>query len=163
VYYGFQTENEERAIAALLVYGVYKSRDVSKFKTSRSWWGTVQDAVRSSATMANGDLFEFVQRLQAKLKCPAIKPYYMATASNIVTSAVLPTGELVELKEQGRNLLWSELVEEADHEAVLEHLERKTGSVISLVQHRIEREKALYERGIIDVEEVEEGDDFDEE
>lgn len=162
MYYGFRTENEERAIAALLVYGVYRSRDVEKFKTSRSWWGAVQDAVRSSATTANGDLFEFIQRLQVKLKCPTIKPYHMATVTNTVTSAVLSTGEIVELKEQGRDVLWSELVEEADDEAVLEQLERRTGGVISLVQDRIEREKALYDRGIIDVPAIEEGDEDDE-
>lgn len=52
MYYGFQTEREEIGVAALLVYGVYQSRDRGRFKVSLDMWGRVGSAVKNAARMS---------------------------------------------------------------------------------------------------------------
>lgn len=163
--YGFQTDREEVGIAALLIYGVYQSRDRERFKPTPKMWGRIGSAVKNAARRARRSaaaqeapgaaLNNFVDRLQPKLMCRAVQPRYMSSHSRITTGLVLETGEVVEIKEEGKRGFWTEILEQADAAPVMRALTQETGLVVAHVRDRIEREKALRERGFLD--EPEEG------
>ena len=50
--FGFDTGDENAGMAALLVYGVYRSRDIKRFKVTPDMWGIIERGVKSSATRA---------------------------------------------------------------------------------------------------------------
>lgn len=152
MYYGFDTGDENAAIGALLVYGVYRSRDVQRFKVTPDMWGVIERAVKSAAKRA-GDLHDFIERLKPKLACSALKPKWMSTELHTVTQYVDPqTGEIIEKRDLGRRQFWVEILEEIEHGPVLEVLYQKTSWVIALVRDRLERERPLEASGFLKIE-----------
>lgn len=139
--YGFDTSNEEAAVGALLVYGVWRSRDVAALKITPEIWGMVERAVKSCAKRA-ADLHEFLEDLKPRLKCATIHPRYMTAGQNTVTFIETADGELLGGMRPRREF-WTAVLEDADHKAVLEALYGKTGWIIALVRDRIEREKPV--------------------
>lgn len=161
MYYGFETSDEAAAIGALLVYAIYKSRDVKRFKVTPDMWGVIERAVKSSSKRAL-DLNDFIEKLKPKLACSTIRPSAMATSQNTVTMVVNPvTGELIQKQDQGRREFWVHILEQADHRLVLERLYKRTSLIIALVRERLERERKLVEAGLIPDEPPTE-DDFEE-
>lgn len=155
MYYGFNTGDENAALGALLVYGIYRSRDVKRFKVTPDMWGIIERAVKSTAKRAL-DLHDFIERLKPRLMCSTLKPKWMATDTDTITMAVDPeTGELLQKQDKGRRQFWVEILEEVDHQAVLDILYRKTSWVIALVRDRLERERPLEVSGIIKEEDEE--------
>ncbi|HHV61131.1 MAG TPA: hypothetical protein GXX51_00595 [Firmicutes bacterium] len=155
MYYGFETSDENAGIAALLVYGVYRSRDVKRFKITPDMWGTIERAVKSSAKRAL-DLHDFIEKLKPKLMCSALKPRWMDTNPGTITMVQNPeTGELIQKTDSGRRQFWVEILEEIDHRPVLDILYQKTSWVIALVRDRLEREKPLEQSGLIKEDEEE--------
>lgn len=156
MYYGFDTDDENAAIAALLVYGVYRSRDQKRFKVTPDMWGIIERAVKSSAKRAM-DLHDFIEKLKPKLSCSSIQPRWMDTESHTLTMVQdLRDGSFVQVEDKGRRKFWVEILEEIDHGPVLEILYRKTAWVIALVRDRLEREKPLEAAGFLRQEKEEE-------
>lgn len=157
--YGFDTSNGSAALGALLVFGIYKSRDVRKFKVSVDMWGIIERGVKSSAKRAE-DLTDFIEKLKPKLMCGAINPRYMKTEQDAVTMYHdRDTGELWSKANDDKRQFWTRLLEEADAQAALEALYKKTSLIIALVRDRLEREKPIeaqlyQEDAVIDAEEV---------
>lgn len=151
MYYGFETSDENAGLAALLVYGVYRSRDVKRFKITPDMWGIIERAVKSSAKRAL-DLTDFIEKLKPKLHCSSLHPSAMATGAqlNTVTMAInYETGELIEKQDKGRREFWVHILDTADHQAVLMQLYKRTSLIIALVRERLERERKLIEAGLI--------------
>lgn len=151
MYYGFETGSEDAAIAALLVYGTYRSRDVKRFKISPDMWGIIERAVKSSAKRAL-DLHDFIEKLKPKLMCSSLKPRWMSTDPRSYSTVVLDDGSLVVKEDKGRRRFWVEILEDINHEPVLAILREKTAWVIALVRDRLERERPLEVQGIIKAE-----------
>lgn len=157
MYYGFETQDENAALGALLVYGIYRSRDMKRFKITPDMWGIIERAVKGSAKRAT-DLHDFIEKLKPRLSCSTLKPKWMATDEKTVTMAVnRETGELIQKQDKGRRQFWVEILEEVDHQAILDILYKKTSWVIALVRDRLERERPLEVSGIIIEDEGEEG------
>jgi len=149
MYYGFDTSDENAAIGALLVYGIYRSRDVKRFKVTPDMWGMIERAVKSSAKRAM-DLNDFIEKLKPKLHCSTIKPQFMKTDLDTFTMyRDLDTGEIYHLQDEGKREFWVRLLEECDHEKVLERLYQRTSLIIALIRDRLERERPLEIKGII--------------
>jgi hypothetical protein len=150
VYYGFATSDEDAAVGALLVYGIWRSRDVRRFKISPGVWGQVEQAVKSSAKRAM-DLNDFIERLKPKLHCATIQPRWMwdGTTQTMTMRMDPETGEIMHIQDQGRRVFWTNLLETADHQTVLDRLYKRTSLIIALVRDRLEREKPLEARGLI--------------
>ena len=73
-----------------------------------------------------------------------------------VTMAVnRETGEIIQKQDKGRRQFWVEILEQIDHQAVLDILYKKTSWVIALVRDRLERERPLEVSGIIKEEDEE--------
>ncbi len=162
MYYGFNTSDEHAAIGALIVYGIYRSRDTNRFKVTPDMWGQIERAVKSSAKRAM-DLTDFIEKLKPKMHCSSIKPQYMKIPNDSVLMVRTETGELIQVEDKGKREFWVKLLEEADDKAVLDRLYTKTSLIIALVRDRLEREKPLEAQGIIkyeiDSEEEEEIED----
>lgn len=140
--YNFDTANENAATAAFLVYAVYRSRDMKRFKVSPSMWDTIERAVKSVAKRAE-DMAEFIEKLKPKLACASIKPKWAKTVPDGTISMIQgPGGDLIEIgQDQEKRQFMTDVLDDADDKAVLDILYRKAAYVVLLVRDRIEREK----------------------
>jgi hypothetical protein len=140
--YNFDTSNENAATAAFLVYAIWRSRDVKRFKITPSLWDQVERAVKSVAKRAE-DLGEFIEKLKPKLACASIKPKWAKTVPDGIISMIqAPDGSLMEIgQDQEKRQFMTDVLESADDRAVLDVLYKKAAYVILLVRDRIEREK----------------------
>ena len=142
--YNFDTSDENAATGAFLVYAVYRSRDMKRFKITPGMWDTIERAVKSVAKRAD-DLPEFVEKLKPKLACASIKPKWAKTVPDgMVTMMKGSDGSLYEIGhdgEQGRRQFLTDVLESADHRAVLDVLYKKAAYVVLLVRDRLERER----------------------
>ena len=138
--YNFDTSSENSAVAAFLVYAVYRSRDMRRFKVTPGMWDTIERAVKSVAKRAD-DLPEFIEKLKPKLACASIKPKWART--EIMSGSYLegPTGEIIIKGNENRREFMTGVIEDADDRAVLDVLYKKAAYVVLLVRDRIEREK----------------------
>lgn len=162
--YGFEgTNNEEACIGALVVYGLWRSRDVKRFKITPDVWGQVSRAV-SGCAFRSIDLWEFIEKMKSKLHVSELNPKWTKIDAASVVSMYIDhnTGELLQRggkPQSERRQFLTEILEDADQEAVLQVLAKKTSLVIALVRDRLEREKPYeaylveaVERSVIDVE-----------
>lgn len=151
--YNFDTSNEDAAVAAFLVYAIYRSRDIKRFKITPEMWNTIERACKSVAKRAE-DLPEFIEKLKPKLSCASIKPKWAKTIPDgMVTMMKNPDGSLYEIgfdQEQSRRQFLTDVLEIADDRAVLDALYKKAAYVVLLVRDRLEREKP-YEAQFEDV------------
>jgi len=141
--FNFDTQNEESAIGAFLVYVVWRSRDHKRFKITPDVWGQVERAVKSIAKRAE-DLSEFLEKLKPRLMCSSLKPAFCKTVlDNVITMQRMPDGSMVEIADLGRREFLTDILKDADDKAVLDTLYRKTAYIILLVRDRVEREKVI--------------------
>ena len=122
MFYGFQTRDENAAIGALLIYGIYRSRDIKRFKVTPDMWGIIERAVKSSSKRAM-DLTDFIEKLKGKLKCSTIAPKYMATNTEVVSMKIDPeTGEMMQVHDDGKREFWVDILEDSDNKTILDRL-----------------------------------------
>lgn len=145
--YAFETENEHAATAALLVYAVWRSRDVAAYKITPDVWGQVEGFVKSAAKRSK-TIPEFIEFLKPKLKCATLHPRAMeAGIKGPVPLLAMGSGAVLEVAapEEQREFL-VQVMERSDHRAVTTLLYRQTAWVIALVRDRLERERPLESR-----------------
>jgi hypothetical protein len=142
--YGFDTKNSDAALGALIVYGMYRS---GKFKFNPGMWKTITNAVSGCAFRAQ-DLWEFIEKLKPKLKVSVLYSKWMRVDDLPIQTYARyydpETGEVIERnidQQTQHRYSWVELIESADHEAVLDQLANRTNRIIALVQDRLERER----------------------
>jgi hypothetical protein len=119
---GFDTDDMAAAIGALLVYNVYRSRDVRRFRVDMSLWARVERFTKASAKRAQS-LPEFLERLKPRLACEAIRAVSGEGGYRDFMTGVLTRPA-------------------ADPHLVLRKLYRETSLCVLLVRERLEREKA---------------------
>jgi len=144
MFYNFMTNNEHEATAALIVYATWRSRDTKKFKISLDCWGQVERAIKSVAKRAES-IEAFIEKFKPKLCCPSLKPFYCRTSLDMPMEMVsLADGSYVkfgEAKEKRKFLV--EVLQDADHKAVLDVLYNKASKVVLLTRDRLEKEKPI--------------------
>ncbi len=146
MHYNFDTDDSVGAVGALLVYAIYRSRNLKRFKVSPDMWGMIERAVKSSSKRAM-DLGYFMEKLKPKLHCETIQPRWTNTMPDGVISMKLDqlTGELIQVADKGRRQFLTAVLQDVDHRQVLDFLYRKTALVVLLVRDRLEREKKIIE------------------
>lgn len=152
--YNFDTENEDLALASLLVYAIYQSRDKNKFKVTPDMWGIIERQVKSSSKRAI-TILDFLEKFKSKIKCSTIAPRYMRTSSNAEVLVPDGHGGFISRREEKINSFWTQEIEKADDKKVLNELYKHTNFVILLVRERLEREKILREFGKLEEEDDE--------
>ena len=96
--YGFDTDDENAAVAALCLYAIYRSRNPRRLKVTPDFWGVIERAVRSTAKRAT-TIPVWIEKLKPKLGCETISPRWAATdAGGLITMMADPrTGELMQI------------------------------------------------------------------
>lgn len=89
--YQFDTDSLAHAKAALLLYGMYRSRKKESPLNGLETWDRFQTFVRGACLKA-GTTAEFVQAFCKKAKIDSVKPRYLSTGEPVVMP---DTGELI--------------------------------------------------------------------
>jgi hypothetical protein len=136
--YNFDTEEKSRAIAALLVYAIYRSRDTERFTVSTKMWDQITNFSKLAAKKSS-NLAEFIELFKKPMRCDALKPKYCVTG-NSKHLMILKEGELFESGTERREFITS-LLEQANETKVLSLIINETSFIIMLVRERLESEK----------------------
>lgn len=136
--YGFSTEDKHKAVAALAIYVVYKSRS-DRFATSTKMWEQITGFAKLSAKKST-TMPEFIERFRKPMKCDAIKPSSCSDTSSGTVAQLLEDGTLFVSGEERREFA-AKAFEDANHARALEYLTSQTAFVILLVRERLENEK----------------------
>lgn len=125
--YGYDTDRDDAAVAAFLIYSVYTSRDRARLKISMDLWSRIERFVKAASKRAQ-TLPEFVERLKPRLCCETLRPIRIPSTDGQEDTREFLTGVL------GRPA--------ADPALVLRALFRETSLCVLLVREKLEREKA---------------------
>lgn len=128
--YNFDTDDEQKGRAALLLYAMYRSRNENSQLNGKDTWNRF-GALMRNAVMKSETTAEFVQQFCHDAKIDSIRPGELTTGP-----VKLPGGELVEMdgvKDYKTYIL--------DDNSLLELYERIPLVLIMLVRERIQREK----------------------
>lgn len=133
--YQFDTESLDHAKAALLLYGMYRSRNKNSPLNGIETWDRFQTFVRGACLKANTTA-EFVQAFCKKAKIDSVKPRYLSTGEPVV---IPDTGELVmssDVSDYRLSIL--------SDNSLLQLYSTESLYLIMLVRERIQREKMNY-------------------
>jgi len=144
--YNFETKNTEAGLAALIVYGMYRSKDSKRDRPSMDMWSKTIPGAVSACAMRAVDLWDFIEKLKYKKFFGEPKPQWMKTGEfSVINMYVNPqTGEVIEKnrqKQEEKREFWVEIIDSVAHETVLYLLANRTSYIIALVRDRLEREK----------------------
>lgn len=134
--YQFDTDSLSHAKAALLLYGMYRSRNQNSPLNGLETWDRFQTFVRGACLKANTTA-EFVQAFCKKAKIDSVKPRYLSTGDPV---AIPGTGELI----MSANMADYRLGILADN-SLLKLYNTESLYLIMLVRERIQREKFMPE------------------
>lgn len=134
--YQFDTDSLAHAKAALLLYGMYRSRKKESPLNGLETWDRFQTFVRGACLKASTTA-EFVQAFCKKAKIDSVKPRYLSTGEPVV---IPDTGELI----VSGGLADYRLGVIADN-SLLRLYNTESMYLIMLVRERIQREKFMPE------------------
>lgn len=134
--YQFDTDSLDHAKAALLLYGMYRSRKKDSPLNGLETWDRFQTFVRAACLKASTTA-EFVQAFCKKAKIDSVKPRYLST------------GEPVVMPESGEMIMSAGMADYrlgiiADND-LLRLYNTESMYLIMLVRERIQREKFTQE------------------
>ena len=145
--YGFDTEDEANATAALLVYATWRSRDTVRYRVTPDVWSQVERFTKAAAKRAT-TLPAFIEALKPRFYAGTLSPRAMeAGIKGPVPLLALGSGAVLEVAapEEQREFMVG-VIERADQTAVLDRLYRETAWVVLLVRDRLERERPIESR-----------------
>lgn len=140
--YHFDTTDEPAAVAALLVYAVYRSRDKSRYKISMDMWEQITRFVKAAAKRSKS-LSEFLDRLMPKLCCGALNPRWLEIGERGLTAYTTGSGVVEYIQTGERREFLTALIDRTDHTTTLKRLSQETAWVVLLVRARLESEKTF--------------------
>lgn len=143
--YGFDTDDEHAATAALIVYACWRSRDKVKFKVTPDVWGQIErfskDAAKRAKTIP--DLIESLKR-PGRMNAPTLHPKYLQVGMpGDVPMAAFGGGFVQMQHDPDAREFGVRAFEQADAKRVIGEMYRHTAWVIQLVRDRIERERPI--------------------
>ena len=136
--YNFKTELKERAIAAQVIYSVYKSRDSDRFKVSLKMWEQITNFSKLAAKKST-NLAEFIERFRTPMRCEVLQPRHCITSGQKAVK-VLDDGSIFVSGEDARQFITA-LIGQSDDKKVISTIINETAFVIMLVRERLETEK----------------------
>lgn len=133
--YNFDTAEMNRAKAALLLYALFKSRDVNSPLNGLETWGRAESFCKA-ACLKSSTTGEFVTKFKEMAKIPSIKPYYLTDASKMVE---MPDGSIIQSDNVRDYKL--DIFEDDD---IRRTIEKEYPIIVMLVRERIQREKLTH-------------------
>lgn len=145
--YGFDTDDRDRATAALMVYAIYRSRNRARFKVTPTMWDQVERFTKAAAKRARS-VPQFVERLKPRLACESLRPEAMAVGLRGTIPLIESShGEMIQLGDDGdRREFLTRVLDRCDEKRVVGYLRDETSWVILLVRDRLERERPIEKR-----------------
>ena len=121
--FNFDTTEPESATAALIVYSIYRSRDKRRFKVTPEMWGQIERFTKASAKRATS-IPLFIDSLMPRMSCPSINPKWMDIGLN---GKITQFGDhFMEFPNADQREFLTSVINESDHNAVLDKLYRET-------------------------------------
>jgi len=138
----FDTDDESAAVAALLVYAAWRSRDIKKVKIKPDIWDRVTRFIKASAKRAS-TAPEFIDAFLPKLQASTLKPKWLESDQQKLTPRVGVDGrtEFVQIAESREFL--TGILRAADQAKVIRCLFKETAWIVLLVRDRLETEKTF--------------------
>ena len=133
--YQFDTDNDERAKAALLIYAAYKSRNGASPLNGLETWDRCASFIRG-ACLKSHTTAGFLQEFCRKAKIESVKPHYLSTGDPVLMAG---TGELIQA--DGVHDYRLDIVSDDEIRTILS---KESQYIIMLVRERIQREKLMY-------------------
>lgn len=130
--YQFDTDSLSHAKAALLLYGMYRSRKKESPLNGLETWDRFQTFVRGACLKASTTA-EFVQAFCKKAKIDSVKPRYLSTGEPVVMPDTLELISSAGMADYRLGIL-------ADND-LLRLYNTESMYLIMLVRERIQREK----------------------
>lgn len=130
--YQFDTDSLSHAKAALLLYGMYRSRKKESPLNGLETWDRFQTFVRGACLKASTTA-EFVQAFCKKAKIDSVKPRYLSTGEPVVMPDTLELISSAGMADYRLGIL-------ADND-LLRLYNTESLYLIMLVRERIQREK----------------------
>ena len=148
--YGFDTDNQNEATAALLVYAIYRSRDTRRYKVTPDMWSQIERFTKASAKRARS-IAEFIEALKPRLLCGTISPRWMEAGIKGDISMLARTNssgatEYIQHSDPEQREFLTRVIGRADEHAVINSLYRTTALIVLLVRDRLERERPIEKR-----------------
>lgn len=145
--FGFQTENEIKAKAAMLIYVIYKSRDTKRGPSGLDMWGQIERFAKMAAKRSEG-VDEFINVFKRKMACSTINPYWMKSDLPAANAVMLKGGtEIMSFEGGGLRAFGLEIFEDEEKgREIVDCIYNKTQIIILLVRDRLERER-IFEKG----------------
>lgn len=144
---GFNTENEIKAKAAMLIYVVYKSRDPKRGPSGLDMWGQIERFAKAAAKRSEG-IDEFINSFKRKMACSTINPYWFRNDISETNVAVLKNGTIMSFGKDLRAFGLEIFDDEENGKSVVDCIYSKTQIVILLVRDRLEREKMFAQEDV---------------
>lgn len=140
--FGFNTKNEVKAKAAMIIYVVYKSRDVKKSPSGLDMWGQIERFAKAAAKRSEG-IDEFLNSFKRKMACSTINPYWMRNDIPSTNATILKDGSIMSFDEDLRVFGLEIFDDEENGKEIVDCIYNKTQIIILLVRDRLEREKTF--------------------
>jgi hypothetical protein len=125
--YGFNTDDKNHALSALVIYQIYRSRDTKKFKISLKMWTQIADFAKLAAATSH-NLAQFIEKFKEPMICGDVRPFAKALAQEL------------EFDAENRHYL-TEMLGDCEHDDVLFAIENETAYIIMYVRERLEIDK----------------------
>lgn len=140
--YTFDTDDQSAATAALLVYAIYRSRDMRRFKVTPDMWAQIERFTKASAKRAKS-IPEFIESLKPRVSCGTIHPRWMETGVKGLLPVVDSLGHTNYMQMGDSREFLTGIIKQCEPQDVIRKLYRETAWVVLLVRDRLEREKPI--------------------
>lgn len=152
--YQFDTTDREAATAALLVYAVWRSRDVQRFKITPDVWAKVERFVKASAKRAR-TVPAFLESLKPRLQCGTIHPKWMEAGIKGLVGRTDGFGHTEYIQRADAREFLTGTLAESNNREVVRKLYKETTWIVLLCRDRLERERPIESELVATVEAAE--------
>ena len=142
--FGFDTEDEMRGKAALLLYAMYRSRDNASALNGLDTWNRFASFTKGAA-LKSTTTAEFCDQFCKMSKVPSIKPRFLKSDDGMV---FMPDGSIIQSEDVKDYKIG--IIED---NRLLKLFEKESQLLVMLVRERIQRERLNMADGELESEE----------
>lgn len=140
--YQFDTDDRNAATAALLVYAIWRSRDVASFKITPDVWAKMERFTKAASKRARS-VPAFLESMKPRLQCGTIHPKWMETGIKGVIGRTDSSGNTEYIQRGDSREFLTGVLADCDEREVLRKLNTETTWIILLCRDRLERERPV--------------------
>lgn len=139
--YNFDTDDIDRATAALCVYALWRSRSRG-LKITPKIWGQVESWSKAAAKRAP-NLAQFIEKLKPRLHVDTLNPRWMEVGLKGFQAVTDSAGNTAYMQGAESREFMTTALQRCNEERALELLYKETAMIVLYVRDRLEREKPI--------------------